>query len=102
MANNKKVGYMPNDFDEILKREIKDPEFKKAYDEFGKQLEIAYQILQLRKKKKMSQADLAEKIGTTQSNVARMEAGQQNLTTGTLHKIAEAFNCELKVAFIKT
>ncbi|NCN25121.1 transcriptional regulator [Candidatus Falkowbacteria bacterium CG10_big_fil_rev_8_21_14_0_10_37_14] len=92
---------MNNDFQVYLDESLKDPEFKKAYDEFGKQLEIAYQILQLRKKKKMSQADLAEKIGTTQSNVARMEAGQQNLTTGTLHKIAEAFNCELKVAFVE-
>lgn len=64
-------------------------------------MEIAYKILELRKKRKMSQADLTCIIGTTQSNIARMEAGEQNFTTNTLQKIAEAFNCDLKVHFIK-
>lgn len=89
------------DFQNILKKKLKDPEFKQHYDEYGKQLEIAYQILELRKRKKMSQNQLAKKIGTTQSNIARMETGQQNFTTNTLQKIAGAFNCDLKVDFIK-
>ena len=97
---NKKIT-KATDFQEYLKEELKDPEFKRYYDEFGKQLEIAYQILQLRKKKKMSQTELAKKIGTTQSNVARMESGQQNFTTDTLQKVAEAFKCDLKVEFVK-
>jgi transcriptional regulator with XRE-family HTH domain len=80
---------------------LKDPEFKRHYDEYGKQLEIAYQILLLRKKKKMSQAALAKKIGTKQSNVARMETGQQNFSIDTLQKIAQVFNKDLKVSFGK-
>ena len=90
-----------NDFQNYLKENLKDSQLKKHFDEYGKQLEIAYQILDLRKKRKMSQLDLASIIGTTQSNVARMEAGQQNFTTITLQKIAEAFNCDLKVNFVK-
>ena len=90
-----------NDFQSYLKENLKDPQFKKYFDEYGKQLEIAYQILELRKKRKMSQSELAGIIGTTQSNVARMEAGEQNFTTTTLQKIAEAFNCDLKVDFVK-
>lgn len=88
-------------FEEHLKEELKDPEFKRHYDEYGKQLEIAYQILQLRKKKKMSQAELAKEIGTTQSNITRMEGGQQNFTMDTLQRVAEAFKCDLKVEFVK-
>ena len=79
---------------------LKDPELKKYYDEVGKQLEIAYQILQLRKKQGISQSELAKKIGTTQSNVARLESGQQNFTTETLQKIAKAFRRDLKVEFV--
>lgn len=90
-----------NDFQNYLKENLKNSEFKKHFDEYGKQLEIAYQILELRKKRKMSQSDLADIIGTTQSNIARMEAGEQNFTTNTLQKIAEAFNCDLKVNFVK-
>ncbi|MBU1290084.1 helix-turn-helix domain-containing protein, partial [Patescibacteria group bacterium] len=81
--------------------ELKNPEFKKYYNEYGKQLEIAYQILQLRKKSKMSQAELAKKIGTKQSNIARMEKGQQNFTTETLQRIASALGRELRIEFVK-
>lgn len=79
---------------------LKDPELKKYYDEVGKQLEIAYQILQLRKKQGLSQSDLAKKIGTSQSNVARLEAGNQNFTTETLQKIAKAFKRDLRIEFV--
>lgn len=89
------------DFDKYLKEELKDPEFKKYFDEYGKQLEIAYTILQLRKKEGLSQAELAKKIGTKQSNVARMEAGEQNFTTEMLQKIATALNRNLKIEFAK-
>lgn len=99
--NKKKKNQKAVDFQEYLEKQLKNPEFKKYYDEYGKQLEIAYQILQLRKRKKMSQAELAKKIGTKQSNIARMETGQQNFTTETLQKIASAFNCNLKIEFIK-
>jgi|SRR3989344_4144914 len=89
------------DFQEYLSERLKNPEFKKYYNEYGKQLEIAYQILILRKQKRMSQAELAKKIGTKQSNIARMEAGQQNFTTDTLQKIASVFERALKIEFIK-
>ncbi len=91
-----------NDFQKYLEGNLKDAKFKKYFDEYGKQLEIANQILRLRKKRKMSQRELAEKIGATQSNIARMETGQQNFTTNTLSKIAVAFNCDLKINFVKS
>lgn len=96
---NKKIEY-PS-FDKILAEKLKNPEFKRQYDEYGKQLEIAYQILQLRKKKKMTQAELAKKIGTKQSNVARMEAGNQNFTIDILQRIASVLGKNLKVEFTK-
>lgn len=88
------------DFQAYLDEQLKNPRFKKHYDEFGKQLDIAYQVLQLRKKTGMSQSTLAKKLGTTQSNVARIESGQQNFTTATLQKIADAFNREVKIEFV--
>ncbi|MBU4369896.1 helix-turn-helix domain-containing protein [Patescibacteria group bacterium] len=95
--NKKKSLQKAISFEDYLAKQLKNPKFKKYYDEYGKQLEIAYQILQLRKQKKMSQTELARKIGTKQSNIARMEIGQQNFTIDTLQKIAKAFNRELKV-----
>jgi len=100
MNKNKKIQKAV-DFQEYLNEQLKDRKFRKYYNEYGKQLEIAYQILQLRKQKKMSQAELAKKIGTKQSNIARMETGQQNFTTDTLQKIAEVFNRNVKIEFVK-
>ena len=89
------------DFQEYLAEQLKDPKFKKSYDYYGRQLEIAYQILQLRKQKNISQSQLAKILGTRQSNIARMESGQQNFTTSTLQKIANVFKCELRIEFVK-
>jgi len=96
---NKKIEY-PS-FNKLLAEQLKNPEFKRQYDEYGRQLEIAYQILQLRKKAKMTQAELAKKIGTKQSNVARMEAGNQNFSIDILQRIASVLKKNLKVEFTK-
>ena len=96
---NKKL-IKARDFDDLLKEDLKNPEFKKWFDYYGKQLEISLAILRLRKKHGLTQTQLAKKIGTNQSNVARMETGQQNFTDETLDKIANVFGKELKVKFI--
>jgi len=96
MNKNKRIKKAV-DFQDYLVQQLKNPKIKKHYDKFGKQLEIAYQILKLRKQKRMSQAELAKKINTKQSNIARMEMGQQNFTIDTLQKIAKAFERELKI-----
>lgn len=94
---NKKIK-KATDFQEYLKKELKKKNIKKYFYEYGKQLEIAYQILRLRKKAHISQLELAERIGTTQSNVARMEQGGQNFTVDTLNKIAKSLDKKLEVS----
>ena len=96
--NNKKI-IKATDFEDVLREDLKDPEFKRYFDYYGKQLEISYALLQMRKRARMSQGQLAKKIGTTQSNVARMEAGNQNFTIGMLTRIAEAFGKDLDISF---
>ena len=92
---NKKIK--AKDFQEYLAKQLKNPEIEKHYNEYGKQLEIAYQILKLRKQKKLSQAQLAKKLGTKQSNIARMETGQQNFSIEMLNNIARALKVDLSI-----
>ncbi len=96
---NKKIK-KATDFQIYLSKNLKDKKFREFYNEYGKQLEVAYQITRLRKRAKITQSELAKRIGTTQSNIARMEAGQQNFTIDTLNKIAGTFNKELKVSIM--
>ena len=59
--NKRKKIQKAVDFQEYLAEKLANPKFKRYYNEYGKQLEIAYRILQLRKRSRMSQAELADK-----------------------------------------
>lgn len=87
-------------FEEHLQQKLKNKKFKKLYEEEVKRLEIVLEIVELRKKYGYTQKELARKLDTTQSVVARMEAGNQNLTTDTLYEIAKVFHKELKIKFV--
>ena len=64
-------------------------------------LQLADQILKLREKGELSQAQLARKIGTHQSAVARMEQSTyRGYTVATLAKIAAAAGARLEVRFV--
>lgn len=57
--------------------------------------EIHIIIKELRKKAGLTQFDLAEKLGLTQSNYAHLEAGKIDITFSRLKKIAEVFNISI-------
>ncbi|MFA5715075.1 MAG: helix-turn-helix transcriptional regulator [Candidatus Paceibacterota bacterium] len=88
-------------YEKHLKEELKNPVFKKEFEKEYRRIRLAYEMAQMRKKKKMSQEILARKIGTTQSVVARMESGKQNFSVDTLSKIADAFDCKLDIGFAR-
>ncbi|XOB46468.1 MAG: helix-turn-helix transcriptional regulator [Candidatus Nealsonbacteria bacterium] len=48
--------------------------------------EIAHKIAELRRIQSITQKELAKRIGTTQSTIARIEAGKQNLTVSYIKK----------------
>lgn len=56
---------------------------------------LANRIADIRETKGITQAELAKKIGTTQSAIARIEAGSQNIRTDMVQKIGEALHTDL-------
>jgi DNA-binding XRE family transcriptional regulator len=101
MKARKSKKYKPITFRESLRRELKDPEFRRYYEEEGVKMAIAFKIIELRKKSGMTQSELAKKIGTTQSQVARMESSNtSNYEVKTLQKIAAAAGKQLQIKFI--
>ena len=60
---------------------------------------IADQVIEQRHARNLSQQDLAELCGTTQSAIARFERGGRPPRIDTLLRIAEALDCELVVQF---
>ncbi len=90
----------PDEWENDLKEELKDPISRKYYDMYDRQFRLGYALLQMRKKAGMSQAHLAKRIKTKQSNIARLESGTENVTVATLHKIAVQLGKKLEIKFV--
>ena len=84
--------------DEIRDELAQDRELDAAYQRELARLKLANQIAALRRHVGLSQAQLAERIGTKQAGVARMErAGYGSFTVTTLAKIAAATGARLDI-----
>lgn len=88
-------------FQKYLKEELKNPEFRKAYEEEGVYADIAIQIAKLREKEGLSQQELAHLLHTTQQTVSRLEQDEnESLSLHTLIKLARTFHKRLKIQFV--
>lgn len=86
------------DFDDILKEALKDPEFKKEYDALELEYSIIEQVIRKRLEKGLTQQQLAEKIGTKQSAIARLESGSTNPSVAFLEKVSKALGSKLQIS----
>lgn len=87
-------------FQDVLKEELKDKEFKKFYEEEGRRLALGYKIAKIRQKRGLTQKELAKEIHTSQAAVARLEGGDYlGYSLRTLEKIALATGSHLEVQF---
>ena len=62
--------------------------------------QIAGQVADRRKERGLSQADLAELVGTTQSAIARLESGGRPPRIDTLRRIANALDADLHIELL--
>ena len=77
---------------------LKNKEIKKTYDDLEPEFELVQLIIKNRLKAGLTQAELAEKIGTKQSAISRLERGAYNPTVSFLRKVAEALGAELHIS----
>ncbi len=80
---------------DFRKELLSNPEVKKEYDRLAPRYAIISKIIAARIKKGITQKELAEKIGTKQSAIARLESGDTNPTYAMLEKIASALGYEV-------
>ncbi len=81
-----------------LNKSLKDPEFKKAWEESETDYILACKLIEARLAKKFSQRDLAQKIGTSQAAISRIEAMNGNPSLSLLKRIADALNTRLQIS----
>lgn len=83
-----------------LASEMKDPEFRRLYDDADIELKVAYEITKARGAAKVTQGELARRIKSKQQTVSRIEQGGQNLTLVTLNRIARALKGSLQIRIV--
>jgi transcriptional regulator with XRE-family HTH domain len=81
---------------------MKDAAYRKEYDALEEEFALASAMIAARSRAGLTQEQLAIKMKTTQSTIARLESGKALPSGRTLQKIAEATGSRLKIAFETT
>ncbi|MGI2336358.1 MAG: helix-turn-helix domain-containing protein [Dehalogenimonas sp.] len=83
---------MNNEYDKFEAELLTRPGIRKAYEELTPKYTLIEELIQRRNDLKISQRELARRIGTRQPAISRLEAGDNNTRIETLIKVAEALD----------
>jgi transcriptional regulator with XRE-family HTH domain len=79
------------------------PDVREAYEALGAEFAFLDEVLKARAESGLTQAQVAERVGTTQSAIARLESGalKHSPSIATLQKYAQALGYRVEVKFVK-
>jgi ribosome-binding protein aMBF1 (putative translation factor) len=89
------------DFKTLKDQWLKDAEVRKEYDALNAEFQLAEEIIKARSKTRMTQAELARRIGTKSTAISRLESpsyGKASISM--LKKLAHALDCELQIRLV--
>jgi DNA-binding XRE family transcriptional regulator len=87
-------------FDEAMAEFNADPEFRKADRQIRPYFDLVNQVIDRRNELHLTQKDLADRLGTHQSRVSKIESADQVIRLRTIISIAEALESEVLIQLI--
>lgn len=75
-----------------------DPAYREAYEALDDEFALVNALIRARKRARLSQAEVASRMGTTESAVSRLESGRVKPSTRTLERYAEATGHKLRIS----
>ena len=81
----------------VAKREARDPEFRAALEALQPEYEFRSRLTRARLDAGLTQAQLAERIGTKQSSISRLEGGDAEPSFDMLRRLAAALNVSFEI-----
>ncbi len=87
-------------FEKFKARLLANPKVKAEYDALAPEFEIAAELVKARARAGLSQAELAARMGTSQSTIARLESGQTLPSTKTLLRFAKATGSKVRLRLL--
>jgi ribosome-binding protein aMBF1 (putative translation factor) len=76
---------------------LSDPDNKVAYDGLAPEFNLARKLIAARAAAGQSHAEVAERMGTKQSGISRIEGGRQNISIEKLARFADAVGAKLDI-----
>ena len=94
---------MASCFKEFKKRALARTEVKKAYDELAEEFDFLDEVWKARAESGLTQAQVAARVGTTQSAIARLESAEprHSPSIATLQQYAKAMGYKVQIALVK-
>lgn len=92
-------GYMR--WEDYEKKLMRDPIFRREAEKIEPEYQLARSLIGMRLKKKLSQAELAKKIGSKQPVVSRIESMSSLPTVSLLKRLASALDAHLQIRFVQ-
>jgi ribosome-binding protein aMBF1 (putative translation factor) len=89
---------MSKSYQQFKKEVLNDKETREAYERLSPEFDFIHSLIQKRIEKGLSQQELAQKIGTKQSAISRLESGRYNPTFKVLNKVAQALDSKIKIS----
>lgn len=89
-----------DDLEKLLKKQMEDPKFEKEWEDFQPELQLMHQIIGERIKQNLTQKELAEKMGTKQANISKIENGNANPSLDFLKRLANSLGKKLEIKFV--
>ena len=84
---------------DLHKKWMKEPGYRKEYEALEEEFALMAEVAKARARAGLSQAELAKRMKTTQSTIARLESGRGLPSTRTLGRFAKATGHRLKISF---
>ncbi len=94
---------MTSTLKQFKKRALSNPQVKKAYEAAASDFAFLDEVLRARAEAGLTQSEVAERIGTTQSAIARLESAEpkHSPSIATLQKYAKALGYTVEVRLVK-
>lgn len=89
-----------DDFQRHLAEMLKDPEFRKCWEEDEAEFQLRLAIIDARNETGLTQEQVAKASGLNQRVISRIETGNANPTLRTLSRLAKGFGRTLKIEFV--
>ena len=85
----------------LKERLMEDPEFREEYARVDEEDALVEALVRARAAANLTQAEVARRLGTTQSAIARLESGRVSPSFATLRRYAEATGARLTVGLVR-